>query len=112
MKKFPVALPEGYPAIFSQLYVIVPACCKVMTTDNLSYYNCHADYFGFMSSNTQTYCDSDAGFKIVGCRRLRMVQFYVYVYIYMHTHTYCTDLWFLLLSVCPVGRGVQGHMWQ
>ena len=89
-KKFPVALPEGYPAMFSKLYIIVAACCKVMTVDNLSYYNCRADFFGFISSNTHTYYDSGAGFKIVDCRRLRMVQF---IYIYRVSQEERTKLW-------------------
>ena len=52
-----------------------------MTVDNLSYYNCCADYFGFISSNTWTYHDSGAGFRMVGCRRLQMVQFYTGLFI-------------------------------
>ena len=92
----PAALPEGYPAVFSKLFIIVPACCKVMTMDNLSYCNCHAEYFGFMSSDALNYYDSGAGYRMVGCRRLQMVQFYVYmcvcVYIYTHTHTHTHKL--------------------
>jgi len=55
-----------------------------MMTDNLSYYNCRADYFGFVLLNTQTYCDSGASFRMVGCRRLQMVLFYIHT----HTHTH------------------------
>jgi len=55
-----------------------------MTVINLSYYNCHADYFGFMSSGTLTYYDSGAGFRMVVCRRFKMVQFYIYIYIYIY----------------------------
>jgi hypothetical protein len=56
-------------------YIVVQACCNIRTVDNLSYYNCHADYFGSMSSsNILNYYDDGAGLIMMGCRTLQIVQ--------------------------------------
>jgi hypothetical protein len=100
-KNFPWHCQKDTQPYLVNITLLLQACCNVMTADNLSYYNCCADCFGFMSSNILNYCDDGAGFVIMGCRRLRIVQvfvLFVFVCFLFHNNNNknCTELWAVL----------------